>query len=304
MLEEIIKGKPLVGRIGIRNGALKKLLAIISTDENDAFDFLENFIDKLERAGFIRKIGQCNHDKRIPILETLRDLSMVRVGAIVKTKEDIMTEPKIEVSIEQLQARVQELRRETQGGVEEIKALSREINAKLESGEELDQNVVNRYNLLRKQPPRSPEELVVLHQKLFAFELVIKDLTGQTTVEVQPTEKSSEAVKQNNDHSEEEKLAYAWFSCVKDSTEWVLSGRIAEIVVKTETFKTISHVRSILSASANKVQRNSKAGNFKGLFESRELNKSDRGKYDPHVRLLYRLSKAGEQFISDYTAKK
>ncbi|MEK7512320.1 MAG: hypothetical protein AAB575_04915, partial [Patescibacteria group bacterium] len=69
-------------------------------------DFLENFIDKLERAGFIRKIGQCNHDKRIPILETLRDLSMVRVGAIVKTKEDIMTEPKIEVSIEQLQARV------------------------------------------------------------------------------------------------------------------------------------------------------------------------------------------------------
>jgi len=303
---EIEKNKPPVNRIGMQNGALKQLLGTISSNHEEAYEFLDIFFGKLERAGMIMKIGSRHDDKRIPILQVPVDLSKVKVVEVAKPQEDIMGEPKAEITIERLQARVLELRQATQGGTEEIDALKREINAKISNGEGLDCGLVDRYNLLINQPPKPPEELAILHQRLEAFELVIKDLTGQECVDVQPTGEKLGAVKQKKTggSSEEEKLARAWFNFARDPSEWVSSGRIAEVVVKDKTFKTISHVRSILSSSATQVQRNPMAGKFRGLFETRELNGSDRGKYDPRVRLLYRLSKAGEQFISEYTAKK
>lgn len=308
-LIEIEKDKPAVNRIGIKNGALKELLGIISHDQAEAYCFLDEFIEKLERARIIKCVGRRHDDKRIPIMQIEIDFSKVQVVDVAKAQEDIMVEPKLEITLPMFQARVQELRTAAHGGAEEISALGREIKAKIEAGESLDQSLVNRYNALKSAPQKSVEELAAIQTKLSAYEMVIADLSGQSTVDVQQTKKNLGVVKKKKtnkteEHSEEEKLAIAWFNYVRDPSAWVLSVKIAEIVVMNETFRTISHVRSILSASANKVQRNSGAEKFKGLFESRELNKDDRGKYDPRVRLLYRLSKAGEQFISEYTAKK
>lgn len=302
---EIEAGKPNVNRIGIANGKLVELLKIVDNDREQVIDFIE----RLEKACLIKRVSTSHNDKRLPVLEAMRDLSEVQITVVEKPQEDIMIEPKPEITLSMLQARVQELRTAAHGGAEEISALGREIKAKIEAGDSLDQNLVNRYNALKSTPQKSAEELAVIQTKLSAFEMVIADLSGQSTVDVQPTGKNLGVVKKKKtnkteEYSEEEKLAVAWFNCTKDPSEWALSGRIAEIIVKEGAFRTISHVRSILSASANKVQRNSMAGNFKGLFESRKLNKDDRGKYDPRVRLLYRLSKAGEQFISEYTAKK
>jgi hypothetical protein len=306
---EIEKNKPPVNRIGIPNGDLKKLFGIVSTDSAEVYGFLDVFFDKLERAGMIMKIGSRHDDKRIPILQVPIDLLKIRVVEVAKPQEDIMREPKAEITIERLQARVLELRHATQGGAEEVAALKREIDARLLAGDELDLNVVNRYNLLRKQPPKPAEELEELHQKLAAFELVITDLTGKATIAVQPAGVAEEKVHGKrttiaDEFSSEEKLVVAWFNHTKDPSEWVLAGAISGAVMKNGSFKTVAHVRSVLSSSVNHARRKFTSGEFKGLFESRELNKDERSKYDHRVQLLYRLSNAGEKFIQDYTDAK